>query len=395
MVRIALHRCQRWRYNRAECSLCVKACPVEGCIQYENGTLSIDNERCVGCGICTSICPSGALIMEHLDDSALWNKLHDHFEDNRGEGSLVLGCSLGSQYKNHHDIPYSSSTSVNLPCLAILKESHLVAMILSGIEIVYLDAGGCETCSFFHGRNIIEIAMSSAQNLLSTIGYSDRIKILDSSSTNYGVGDARPYKNKVKNAKQISPLREFSRRDFFLFLRGRASDRATKDRLQSGSVNGADPFPERRAVLLDLLRSINGGIPDDMRIKEGNFPVHQVEIKENCALCHSCELFCPTGALKRIETDGEVRMDFQMALCMGCYQCKELCPEGALCYNEQIGLRLLVNNEVKTIVRRVKKDCPECGRSYFPETQGGCPTCRKRRDLDKGIFAILTGEPAI
>ncbi len=395
MVRIALHRCQRWRYNRAECSLCIKACPVEGCIQYENGALCIDNERCVGCGICTSICPSGALIMEHLDDSALWNKLQDHFEDDRGEGSLVLGCYLGSKYKVRHNIPYSGSTSVNLPCLAILKESHLVAMILSGREIVYLDAGSCERCPFSSGRTIIEKTISHARNLLSTIGYYDRIKLLDSSSTNYGIGDARPCKDKVKRAKEISPLPEFSRREFFLSLRGRASESATKERLQSGPANGTDPFPERRAVLLDVLRSVNNGIPDDSSLKEGNFPVHQVEIKENCALCRSCELFCPTGALKRIETDGEVRMDFQMARCMGCYQCKELCPEEAIYYNEQIDLKHLLSNEVKTMVRRAKKDCPECGRSYFPETQGGCPVCRKRRALDKGIIAILTGAPGI
>jgi Fe-S-cluster-containing hydrogenase component 2/coenzyme F420-reducing hydrogenase delta subunit len=395
MIRIALHRCQRWRYNRAECSLCMKACPVEGCIRYENGALCIDNERCVGCGICTGICPSGALVMEHLDDSALWNKLQDNFEDNPGQDSLVLGCSLGSKYKIHHNMPYSSSTSVNLPCLAILKESHLVAMILSGIEIVYLDAGSCEKCSFSYGRNIIEKAISHAQNLLSTIGYYGRIKLLDSSSTNYGVGNAQPCKDKVKRTKEISPLRELSRRDFFLFLRGSALDSETKERLRSGPANESDPFPERRAVLLELLRSINGGIPDDSRIKEGNFPIHEVEIKENCALCRSCELFCPTGALKRIETDGEVRMDFQMALCMGCYQCKELCPEEAIYYNGQIGLKHLLSNEVKTIVRRAKKDCPECGRSYFPEIEGGCPTCRKRRALDKGIFAILTGAPEI
>lgn len=392
MVGTALDRCQRWRYNRAECSLCIQACPVDGCIRYENGTLCISKERCVGCGICTGVCPSGALFMEYLDDSDLWNKLKNKFEDNRGKHSLVLGCYLNPK-QVQHGLSYSSATFINLPCLAILKESHLVAIILSGIEKIYIDASRCAECSFHHGKDIIEKTISDAQTLLSAMGRHGQIKLLDSPATDDGLHNLQAGKQKPKRVKEISSSPEFSRREFFLSLRGKRSERDGGDKPQGRSVNRIDSFPGRRAVLLESLRTINGSIPGDVTIKEGEFPVHQVEINENCALCHSCELFCPTGALKRVEDDGAVRIDFQMALCVGCYQCKELCPEEAIYYNEQIDLKHLLSNEVRTLVRRVQKACPECGRSYFPETQGGCPTCGNRRALDKRIIAILTGEP--
>jgi hypothetical protein len=47
-------------------------------------------------------------------------------------------------------------------------------------------------------------------------------------------------------------------------------------------------------------------------------------------------------------------------------------------------------------MRRAKEDSPQCGRSYFPEdVLDECPICGKRKDLDKRMFALLTGKPGI
>jgi carbon-monoxide dehydrogenase iron sulfur subunit len=40
--------------------LCIKACSM-GAIKIEDGTVIIDNERCVGCWMCVMVCPFGAI----------------------------------------------------------------------------------------------------------------------------------------------------------------------------------------------------------------------------------------------------------------------------------------------------------------------------------------------
>lgn len=43
--------------------LCVKFCPVGAIRQRSDGITVIDEESCVGCGVCTHVCPYGALYL--------------------------------------------------------------------------------------------------------------------------------------------------------------------------------------------------------------------------------------------------------------------------------------------------------------------------------------------
>jgi formate hydrogenlyase subunit 6/NADH:ubiquinone oxidoreductase subunit I len=330
--------------------------------------------------------------MDGLSDGELYTLL----QPNTGDHSLIFCCSLGQLEINknqpfhqacHGDFQNPElSTLIKLPCLSILKESHLVAISLSGVDRVYLDISRCRGCFIQRGKKTIENTVSYAQNLLTAIGYGDRITL----SYTPVRRPTKNFKRKRLKTKNIKAFPEYSRREFFSLLRGKAGETIAE-------YSAHNEVPEKRAVLVEALKIFNEGEGFfSIHINEGTFPIHQVEAGKGCTLCYSCELFCPTGALKRMEGDGEVRIDFQMSLCVGCYQCKELCPEGALYYRDSIDLTALIHNKVKTIMRKAKKDCPQCGRSYFPgDVLDECPTCRKRKDLDKRIFALLTGKPGI
>lgn len=269
----------------------------------------------------------------------------------------------------------------------MLKESHLIALILKGVDNVYLDVSHCEECSFRYGKRNVEKTLSYARNLLGAIGYYDRIRT-------EGNGDS-PTLSMVEGVKikvkEIAASHEYSRREIFFFLRDKAIENISGNSIKKGSDNKIDEIPERRLLLLEAFKNwdvfTKGGKGG---IKEGEFPIHQINIRSDCTMCYKCESFCPTGAIKRIEDDREVRIDFQMALCMGCYQCKELCPEGAIYYGEDIDLKQLAGNEIKTVIRRVKIECPVCGHSFIPEDNAeGCPTCRKKMDLDKRVLKCI------
>ena len=51
------------------CDACVEICPVDAISRTDAG-LSIDRERCIGCGLCVSHCPSGSMRMVPRPDPA-------------------------------------------------------------------------------------------------------------------------------------------------------------------------------------------------------------------------------------------------------------------------------------------------------------------------------------
>ncbi len=46
---------------------CLKACPTGATIKRPDGVVTIDNERCVGCGYCALACPYGARVLNRAD----------------------------------------------------------------------------------------------------------------------------------------------------------------------------------------------------------------------------------------------------------------------------------------------------------------------------------------
>lgn len=427
MISFIKERCQRWLYNKANCRLCLDACPVEECVKFVGGSIFVNQETCIGCGICSSTCPTSALVMEGLTDRELWNRLNTHLKsaDESAEAiedtSLLFGCSLGTKV-NEISRPTIVGTPksqianlINLPCLAILKESHLISLILSGTSDIYLDLSRCSGCSFKHSKTTIEKTIAYAKNLLDAIGYYDRIKFIPSnqeadkfplpvpsfnSSPNkrgrIKVGDTKRVRGK-RTVKTIIPEPEYSRRELLSFFRAKAVEKAVEKfagiknkKIEKGCAGEEQGIPDRRKILMGALKGNN--VLQPAQVEEGEFPVHQLRIQDNCTLCRICSLYCPTGAIERFEDNGEVRIDFQMTLCMGCYQCKELCPEGAMYYEEEIDLELFLNNEIKTIIRKIKSECPECGRPFISnEGMEGCLNCRKKKNLDKRIIGIMCG----
>lgn len=363
----------------AECSLCMEACPVEGCISDKDRTIHVDREHCMGCGICTAVCPSGAINLEAQSDKDLYGKMSDGVCEKR----MAFGCFLGPSERVSDTLSYGrqSSDCIKLPCLGLIKESHLIAFALAGFNAISLDVNFCSECSIKYGRKIIEKTVSYATNILSALRCNARIRMAGSPDDKNEI-NALPdtlRKETQRTVKEIHVSPECSRRELFSMLAGRPYPRNSED---------VDGIPDRRSLLLEAFKGAN--LIHGIGIEEGTFPVHNIKINNNCRLCYSCELFCPSSALKRVEENGEVRIDFQLGLCMGCHQCKELCPEGAIYYGEDIDLKQLADNEIKTVIRKVKIECPVCGHSFIPEDNAeGCPTCRKKKDLDKRVLKCI------
>ncbi|OGP31204.1 MAG: hypothetical protein A2073_06025 [Deltaproteobacteria bacterium GWC2_42_11] len=382
--------------------MCVDVCPVEGCIRFENNLVSVKTEDCIGCGICTTVCPTSALVMDNLSDSELLTRLNaagiERSTDNPSD--MVFGCTLGTKVDDIANRKSQIANHINLPCLAILKESHLISLILSGIQNIYLDLARCSECSFKHGKKTIERTTFYARNMLDAVGKHDYIKEVSKQGsegkTKSRLLSGKTRKNKAKN---IIPEPEYSRRELLSFFRAKAVEKAVErvtgnKKTNEGGIKREHGIPERRTILMDALNlslQVSGRDMSTLQpaqVEEGMFPVHQIKIESNCTLCKICSLFCPTGAIIRFEGDKEVRLDFNIALCMDCFECTELCPDSAMSKEKIIDLALL-NNEVKTLFKKGSEKCPSCNRTFFPEDGAEeCNICRKRKHADEMMFGF-------
>jgi len=45
--------------------ICATFCPTDALIVREDGIITVDINRCNGCGVCTAVCPYGALYIDH------------------------------------------------------------------------------------------------------------------------------------------------------------------------------------------------------------------------------------------------------------------------------------------------------------------------------------------
>jgi ferredoxin len=318
------------------------------------------------------------------------------------EGSLLLGCTLGPDETVRSGTLRSATprpkqkNSINLPCLAILKEAHLAALILSGVEEIHLDLTRCSGCSLAKGRDTIDAAVKQARALLDKLGRKDRIKVIDEPPPDEK-GAKKGRKGRRAKVKEITPGPEYSRRELFSFLKDKAGEKAQERVFGHGhnpeTVAREVGMTERRAVLVGALKGAFEDTDPPARLEEGTFPVHNLGILDKCTMCVRCEAFCPTGAVKTAENDeGEVSIEFRMNLCMGCYECKELCPEGAMYYAGKIELERLLTEGARTLVKRQRVRCTECHKNFYPELHpNGCPGCKRKGALDDRIKSLIFG----
>jgi formate hydrogenlyase subunit 6/NADH:ubiquinone oxidoreductase subunit I len=394
MILFVPQRCQPWRHKKAECNICLEACPVEGCLSFKGNSVSVEKDLCNGCGICTTACPSGALVLEWLDDLELQKRL---VKASDGK-PLTLFCGLGPETKDGCIQPEGPEGSclVKVPCLAVIKESHLVHLAFKNSLNITLDCSRCYECSFSSGKDIIDRTIAYAQNLMAALGAPGRIDVLKEHPSQRGSIFGRGGRaGRKKGVREITPAPELSRRELFNFLgekaRATAAERILGKTVDRGDANAGrtGEVPERRAVLLDALK--DGPEAASATLADGEFPVRALTLN-GCVMCSRCDNYCPTEALKRVEHEGETAIEFDLALCMSCYQCKELCTDGAISYNGVIGLKPMVERGAVTLAAMTRVPCPKCSKQYHPELEkDGCPTCAKRSRLDGMIQTIIFG----
>lgn len=354
-------RCLKLRHRKSDCQLCQDFCPGEAISLGDSP--KVDYARCCGCGICANLCPTEAFELGGLSYQHLLAQIQI---DESAEAEF--GCPRWALEKG----------GVTVPCLGYLNESVLIGAIARGARAVKLDITQCQKCELSFGFQAARRSARQANRILALFDRPERVVLT--------AGDQSVTHNQPDN-------RHFSRREFFSYLsRGTwktltqvmESTATGEGRSRAGALL-KPRLPKKQHLLLESLKAL--GEPVTAVVENKDLPFTRIEMTEGCDGCGLCVTFCPTGALKQFDDNGNRAIGFSSAFCLACNLCLKICPRGALTSLAYSNIHDLVTEKRRVLVEIEQQACIRCGQmSTVTSGPSLCPNCQRA----KGIKEWLT-----
>jgi Pyruvate/2-oxoacid:ferredoxin oxidoreductase delta subunit len=342
-VATRIERCVHSRHRLAACLRCVQACPV-GALRVSE-SIVVDLEKCTGCGVCTTVCPTGAFEAVSPSIHALCGLVAQKARETK---SVTFRCQ-------HHVATDQDKPDAAIPvtCLGRVDESILLAAAVAGAATICLQDGGCGQCERKRGSDVAICATRQVNLLLEQCGHLSRLRVV-----------SQPSAGAALRAAQAERPEALSRRAFFAMLWSaaeRAKDRITTAPAQAeeaGRQNRLHPIktgeegkyvPARWQRMLESLRAVQR---QALAAKSPRDVWAHVSVGKNCRGCQMCAVFCPTGALSKIEMDGKSGLSFTPSRCTGCNLCAEICLQSSIRTEPCENIEKLVNETTEILVLR-------------------------------------------
>lgn len=347
-VAVVADRCVVVRNRNAACRRCRKVC-LSGAVTVKGNRLNLDNSLCVGCGACTALCPTEALIpLDPPDNEFFAAVAHSAavLED-----VAVIACARMAAKEQADPSKYAS-----LACLGRIDEGSLLQFAAAGISHLVLVEGNCSTCKYGKATEGLDETIEEARGLIACQGASMQIE----RSSEF------PVSVLVKSRDELYAQ---ARRGFFSRSRKRAAEAVGKtaevvmlkefeqnmpslrERLRVLS-SGSQPSLEahRHMHLLDALDQL--GNPQCETLTSRHFASVEID-EQNCTACGMCTVFCPTKALQKsqLKPDDGIGsfLEFQLADCVNCGMCEDICRGKCLKLKSEISTAELFDFEPRLI----------------------------------------------
>lgn len=360
---IAVHpqRCAVVRNRHATCRKCVDAC-TSGCISIVDEQLKVDTSKCIGCGTCATVCPTGALESLNPTDAELFSAtLHAMRALN---GTAVIACE--EMLKRVPKL-YDPDKVASVVCLGRVDESLIALMGLAEGKEVVMVCSDCENCPHAPGRATAELVCETANHLLEVWNNPLRARISDKlpgkvrrkeNPDGYDKQRREVFGEVASEAKTVAAQTAAEQ----LKLAPQDSEKEkskTKPLVVKVNERGVIPqhIPTRRTRLLKTLSEMGEPSEDVISCRLWG----EVEIDtEKCNSCQMCATFCPTGALTRYRDDnGEVGIEHYAGCCVKCRTCTDICPQQALILHDEV----LAPDLMHGFVEKYPMDEPEARES--------------------------------
>jgi len=344
--------CAHSRNEKVGCSACIDVCSASAIrSDTKRQQIKVEPHLCVGCGTCSTVCPSGALTFAYPraphQGQRLKTLLGTYLRSggrtpalllhSQGQGAALLGdLGRAAQLEKHqkdgtHGVParvlplalwHTSSVGPELWLTALACGASNVWVLLTDEEAPqYADA--------------LRAQMDMAQAILTGLGYTgEHFKLLHAR-------DARDL-SALDQALQAPPAQGPAQAASFAV---QADKRATLELALEHLVAQAPRRPVQDSIALPA-----------------GAPLGALSInKDACTLCLACVNACPASALADNPQAPQLR--FVEKNCVQCGLCVKTCPEQALSLLPRLNLHAqrkqpVVLNEMQPYV------CVRCGKPF-------------------------------
>lgn len=366
---IAIHeeRCVSVRNRNAGCLRCAETC-TSGAIAFLDNQIKVEPHLCISCGTCATACPTCAIEIRNPSDDELTVMIKRSIATT--DGHPVIACdqvlslagprAKGAAVKRRGsvfararaDSIHDTSQVVTLPCLGRVDESVLVGMAAYKASDVLLACGDCETCQHAPGGAMVRQVIDGARNMLKAFDAPLDIELVD----------RLPERVHMVRDGDTQDFGGVSRRDFLQTAKNNSAHAASAalGREVSAAL-GEDEFPmcaafpkvgadgtlshfvpTRRLRLYNYLKHIGKPVADHVETRL----IGTVSIDEHrCSSCRMCAVFCPTGAIAKLDERDGFGIVHRPSACMQCRLCERICPEQAIEVSGLVPMRQFMGKE--------------------------------------------------
>lgn len=319
--------CTKCISPKSTCQSCFDVCPKNS-LSFVKNELVIE-DSCVECGLCSTVCPTGALSMNRPSLPSFINELVHTCKQNE---KVYLHCDQVSLSKK-------KVKAVSLPCLGMVAKEAWVKLLNQCENLtVYHPEQVCQSCDISSGEAVWREQLAAGEaisgnkmTITTTVDESGKpvsydldrreflsslfseVKSTNKLAINEWVGEAAvpSYQEKV-NADSLTKVKK----------EWGAISNVMVEKVTKESVY---PYMKKRSLFLSELEG-NEGLQNrsDIRLPD---------ISPDCSFCKACTILCPTEAIAMKQVDEKEVITLQPHKCVDCSLCEEIC------YTESIRLQ--------------------------------------------------------
>ncbi len=362
-VAVNSQQCARIRSPLSKCSNCLDICPQQR-IKFSGKTLSLA-DNCIECGLCASVCPTGALSLQEPSIMMILNKIEQAHND---DGVVNLTCKRKA---------IADDNCIKIPCLAALMPEILLVMRLYDfpIYLIYTEEE-CGTCPVKGGIDLFNSRMVQVDEMIGkfALDANELIQVIS------------PKRGKPKQQAKKHPETDMDRRALFTSLvDGFRKMPGLVIESYMGAQNNqsqATIAPKRVTdyIAIDRIEILKKYVYEKMEDPgQGLDLLQQPHLVDTCYFCKACTILCPTGALEYNEEDKEIVLD--SGRCSGCNLCADLCFHKSLKLMP-VSLENVATSYKINFIKGHTKVCEHCQESFTASGEALiCAKCRSHSSM--------------
>jgi len=332
--------CAHSRSGKPGCNLCLDVCSTEA-IRADGDHIFVEPHLCMGCGACTTVCPSGALTYAYPPVADLGTRVRTLLATYRAAGGRDA-CLLFHDAAGRELLLRLGRHGPGLPARVIPVELHHMAATGIDVWLGALAYGASEVAVLATGAEATKYAEALARQM----GYADAIaQALGYQGTHLHLlraGDAAQLDAALRSLAPALSVRSPAAFHW-------SSDKRATTALALEHLLAHAPTPQTAIAL-------SAGAPF------GTIAVN----RDACTMCLACVGACPEGALLDAPQAEQPELRFIESKCVQCGLCAVTCPEDAIALEP----RLLLGpdaRQARLLNQAAVFKCIRCGKPLGTE----------------------------